>query len=54
MSGSVATGKVRLAIARMVGWTAHVLEQWSNNKLIRPLSHYTGPVDLEVPPIEER
>lgn len=42
------------AIARMVGWTAHVLEQWSNNKLIRPLSHYTGPVDLEVPPIEER
>ncbi len=42
------------AIARMVGWTAHVLEQWSNNKLIRPLSHYTGPVDLEVTPIEER
>lgn len=42
------------AIARMVGWTAHVLEQWSNNKLIRPLSHYTGPLDLQVVPIDQR
>ena len=30
------------AISRMAGWTAHVLEQHSNNRLIRPVSHYTG------------
>lgn len=30
------------AIARMAGWTAHVLEQWADNRLFRPLSEYTG------------
>ena len=30
------------AIARMSGWTAHVLEQWSENRLFRPLSEYVG------------
>lgn len=30
-------------MSRIVGWSAHLLEQRSNNKLIRPLSHYTGP-----------
>ena len=30
-------------MSRIAGWSAHILEQRSNNKLIRPLSHYTGP-----------
>jgi 2-methylcitrate synthase/citrate synthase II len=31
--------------ARMSGWTAHVMEQHANNRLIRPLSVYTGPAE---------
>ena len=30
------------AVSRMSGWTAHVLEQYSNNRLIRPRADYTG------------
>jgi citrate synthase len=43
------------AVSRMSGWTAHVLEQYANNRLIRPRADYTGP---EYPqrfiPIEQR
>jgi citrate synthase len=43
------------AIARMSGWTAHVLEQWSENRLFRPLSEYVGkPYGQKVIPIDER
>ncbi len=43
------------AIARMSGWTAHVLEQWSENRLFRPLSEYVGrPYGQKVVPIDER
>ncbi len=43
------------AISRMSGWTAHVLEQWSDNRLFRPLSEYVGrPYGQKVVPIEER
>src|ERR1700761_2306365 len=42
------------AIARTAGWTAHVLEQLADNRLIRPQSKYTGPVGLTVSPIEQR
>ncbi len=43
------------AIARMAGWTAHVLEQWADNRLFRPLSEYTGrPYGQKWAPIGER
>ena len=42
------------AIARTAGWTAHVIEQLADNRLIRPQSVYTGPVGLKVVPIEQR
>ncbi len=42
------------AISRTAGWTANVLEQLSDNRLIRPQSLYTGPVGLKVVPIGER
>jgi len=42
------------AISRTSGWTAHVLEQLADNRLIRPQSQYIGPVGLKVVPIEQR
>lgn len=33
------------AMARITGWTAHLLEQWSDNRLIRPRAAYDGPRD---------
>jgi citrate synthase len=42
------------AIARTAGWTAHILEQLSDNRLIRPQSHYTGEVGLKVTPVDQR
>ncbi len=42
------------AISRISGWTAHVLEQYANNKLIRPRAEYTGPSDRAYRSIEER
>lgn len=42
------------AIARMSGWTAQLVEQIENNRLIRPQSEYIGPVDLKVAPIGDR
>ena len=42
------------ALGRVPGWTLNVVEQFSNNILIRPLTEYTGPMDLEYMPIEKR
>jgi citrate synthase len=43
------------AISRTAGWTAHILEQLSNNRLYRPLSEYVGdPVGRKFVPIDER
>ncbi len=33
------------AMSRMAGWAAHILEQWADNRLIRPKANYTGTVD---------
>jgi citrate synthase len=43
------------AISRTAGWTAHVLEQLTDNRLYRPLSEYTGdPVGKKFVPIDQR
>jgi citrate synthase len=42
------------AISRTVGWTAHILEQWGNNRLIRPRAHYTGPSLIKYVPMGKR
>ncbi|MBX3138709.1 citrate synthase, partial [Candidatus Obscuribacterales bacterium] len=42
------------AISRISGWTAHILEQLQDNRLIRPEAEYTGHVDLKYVPIEQR
>lgn len=41
-------------MSRITGWTAHVIEQLADNKLVRPLSNYTGVEQREVVPIEQR
>jgi citrate synthase len=42
------------AISRMSGWTAHVIEQHEDNRLIRPDSEYTGPHDQHWVPVDQR
>lgn len=42
------------AVSRMSGWTAHVIEQHLDNRLIRPDSEYVGEHDQHVVPIEDR
>jgi 2-methylcitrate synthase len=41
-------------MARITGWTAHILEQNANNRLIRPLSKYTGAGERRVVPLKQR
>ncbi len=42
------------AISRISGWTGHVLEQYEDNKLIRPRADYVGKWDQKYIPIEDR
>jgi citrate synthase len=42
------------ALSRISGWTGHILEQYGNNKLIRPRAEYIGERDLKYTPINER
>ena len=41
-------------ISRVTGWSAHVIEQLDNNRLIRPRSRYTGPALCKLVPLAER
>jgi citrate synthase len=42
------------AVGRTPGWLAHVLEQYADNRLIRPRAEYIGPQRAEYVPIEQR
>lgn len=42
------------AIARVTGWSAHIMEQHKNNRIIRPTDDYVGPMGLKVEPIDKR
>lgn len=42
------------AVSRMAGWVAHVLEQYGEDRLLRPRAEYIGPVDLEYRSVRQR
>ncbi len=41
-------------VSRVVGWSAHAMEQLDNNRLIRPRANYTGPTPRAWKPLSER
>lgn len=42
------------AVSRMSGWVAHILEQYGDDRLLRPRAEYIGPVNLEYRPVRRR
>lgn len=42
------------AMARNIGWTAHIMEQYANNRLIRPRAEYVGPDRVAWVPLDAR
>lgn len=42
------------AVARVVGWVSHIIEQWEDNRIFRPKALYVGESDLKWKPINER
>ena len=43
-----------IAVSRIAGWTANLLEQYQDNRLIRPRAEYVGPAQREFRPLSER
>ena len=41
-------------MSRIAGWTAHIIEQWADNRLIRPKANYVGEIDVPWLPMENR
>jgi citrate synthase len=41
-------------VSRVTGWSAHVIEQLDNNRLIRPRANYTGPAPRKYQPVASR
>jgi len=42
------------ACSRISGWTAHLLEQYADNRIIRPMGDYTGPLEASYVPLDQR
>jgi citrate synthase len=42
------------ACSRIAGWSAHVMDQFRDNRLIRPRAEYVGPRDRTYIPLQER
>jgi len=42
------------AVSRVSGWTAHVIEYWQSNRILRPLDYYIGPMEAEYIPVDQR
>jgi citrate synthase len=40
--------------SRIAGWVGHMMEQFADNRLIRPLAEYTGPAPRPFPPLDKR
>lgn len=42
------------AVSRISGWSAQIMEQYTNNRIYRPRGFYTGPLGLTVKPVDQR
>ena len=42
------------AVSRVAGWTAHVIEYWEDNRIVRPLDYYVGPTHNVYVPLDQR